>query len=454
MNNFRLLTALLAGIALLWATIATGEQRQTLPLHLSDATAMAMKLRPELRLENEKQHQARSRVKETRGNFLPALDLTGSSSYIKNYDSFTGIDISARIAGQDVVVNVEKEVPPYLLNSELDLSYNLWAGGRDSALLGKALSRLESEKYSISIAGRKIRLEVARAYWNLKKAKLHFLMAKGAFAAAQMEMRAAEKKHQLARLSDMAYDAALLKNREKRIGLKTADRDCLHSFTRYLRVLGIADDGGISSAEQVPALADDPDDGNNGEKEASVHPELLKIKTEIQADNEQRKVALSSNYPTIDFFARYALIGRDSHTYFDSWTNLQSDEYVVGIKITLNLFNGWRTEERIDQAETEVRMKQLQLQEKERQLAEAAADKKTALEEAKDQLVLAMAREKLKEAERITALSEFQAGKISELDYRQKGLAAQDAVDEVTLARIDVVLADDALNLLVSEDTK
>jgi outer membrane protein len=433
------------------APIVRGEEKQSIPLVLTDAIDLATKLRPELSIEETQEKIAQSKVKETRGNFLPTLDLTGSSYYINNYDSFTGINISARIADQNVSVNMQKEVLPYELSSELNLSYNLYAGGRDRALLGEASSRLESEKYQKTITQKKILLEVANAYWGLKESQLRYRMKKRAFGFGQLETKVAETQHRKARISDIEYEAALLNNREKEVALKTTDRQCLQDFRGYLHVLNLSEDGVITSSEQVPALTDDPSDGNNLAEETTIHPEVLKIKSDIQAKRELKEVAESFNYPSVDFFAKYALIGRDSNSYFDAWGDMRAEDYIVGVKITMNLFNGMKTKERISQAKAEVRIKQLQLKEKEREIAQETNTKAMELETAKDQLALAMERKKLQEAREKVAESEYQSGRTSELAYRQKVLDAENALDEVLIARINVVLAKNALTLMVSE---
>ena len=162
-------------------------------------------------------------------------------------------------------------------------------------------------------------------------------------------------------------------------------------------------------------------------------------------------MAESYHYPTVDFFAKYALIGRDSNSYFDSWGDMRSEDYIVGIKLTLNLFNGMKTEERISQAKAEVRVKQLQLEAKEREITQATDEKKMELETAKDQLALAMERKKLQEAREKAAESKYQSGRTSELAYRQEVVDAENALDEVVIARINMVLAKNALTLMVSE---
>lgn len=450
MNSSLFLSVCVIGIMLSTAPLSAAEAKYTVPLSLADAIQLAVRSRPEMRIENEKVKIARSKVRENKGNFLPSLDLNGSSAYIKNYDTFTGINISARVADQDVLVNVKKEVPKYELNGEADLSYNLYAGGRDNALLKASKNELESQKFQQTITLQKIRHEVSEAYWGLKISRIRYLMAKRDLDVMRMEVKVAQMRHQTARLSDIDYDAVLLKEKEKEITFKIADRTCLHAFREYLHTLDLPRQKEIVSSEQVPILTDDPSICDNyGSDE--VRPEILKIVSEIHAKKEREKEVRSANRPKVDLFAKYMLIGRDTDSYLSSWSDLGSEEYIAGVKISMNLFNGMKTEERIHQAEAEIRVKRLLLLEKERELEKASDAGKADLATAKDRLELAVEREHLSNAREKVAVSKFRSGRISKLTYRQVALEAQNARDKAVIARINVVLAEDALHLLVVE---
>jgi outer membrane protein TolC len=213
--------------------------------------------------------------------------------------------------------------------------------------------------------------------------------------------------------------------------------------------LGLPEEMVITSCEQLPELVDEPVGQAGPDREPPEHPEVLKLKSDLQAATEREKAVKAENLPKLDLFAKYALIGRDSDAYLDSWRDAQSEYYMVGLKVTMNLFNGLRTQERIRQTETEQRIKRLELMEKERALAQERRDRQTALETARDQLDLARARMKLERARQQVAAAGLHAGRISRLEYRQKSAAAEDAADEATIARIDVALAQNALALMV-----
>ncbi len=430
-------------------TSRAGEARPDVPVRLSDAVALAMKQRPELRLAFEKEHLAEAKIAEARGAFLPTLDFVGSNYYIKNFDTYTGIDISAQVAGQNIGVNVEKEVPAYQLVPELDFRYNLYAGGRDRALLKAARSDLESVGHEEGATRRKVRLDVADAYWGLKKAQIAYAMAKRALALVQLELSVAQTQHRVHRLSAVDYDAVLLKKQEKEVALRIADRDALQAFGRYRHVLGLPEETAVSAADAIPALLDAPDEETTPVAPMPEHPDILRLTSELQAASQQEEAAAAEAYPTVDFFANYALIGRDTGSLYGSWANTQSDYYSFGIKVTLNLYNGDRTRDRIREAESTVRVKRLELALKIRELTDTQRTLRTALDTARDQLFLAMARHRLEAAREKAARARLQSGRISDLAYRQSATDAADAGDKVTMARIDVTLARNALELMV-----
>lgn len=432
------------------ATTAQAEDGlPTVPLSLAAATEMAIKARPELSLEIEKTKLAFSRVQQARGNFLPTLDFLASSSYIKSYDKFTGLDISARIEGQDISVTLDKNVPAYQLDDELSLGLNLYAGGRDRALLDEAVNNLQAARYQEVATIRKLRLEVTQAYWELKKAYLRYAMAKRALDIVRMETEVAATDHRVNRRSDVEYDAVVLTGLEKKVALQTMDRDCLRAFRHYLHVVGMENNDFPPTSEQIPLLIDEPGGETNSAVGMADHPDILRIGSEVQAVSQQVEAVKAENLPKLDFFARYSLIGRDSNSLWDAWGDSQSDTSIIGLKISINLFNGFRTEERINQAEAAVRMKRLQLVQKKRDLLEEENVRKAALEATEDQLSLAIARKILEETREKAAESQLQSGRISQLEYRQQVVNVENATNQVLIAKIDVTLDRNALELLV-----
>ena len=452
MNKYALLaigSAIMVFVSTGMVTAAAEDSLPNVPLSLIAATEMAIKARPALSLESERAKLALSRVKQARGNFLPTLDFLASNSYVKSYDDFTGIDISARFTDQDISVTIDKNVPSYQLNDELSLAFNLYAGGRDRALLGEAVDNLQAARHQEGAMERKVRLEVARAYWGLKKAHIRYAMAKRELEVVRMEMLVAATEQRVDRRSEVEYDAVVLKGREKEVALKTIDRDCLRAFDHYLHVVGMEEKDFPPTSEQIPLLIDEPGGETNSAGGMADHPDILRLGSEVQAASQRVEAAKAENLPKLDFFARHSLIGRDSNSLWDAWGDSQSDTSTIGLKMSMNLFNGFRTEERINQAEAEVRMKRLQLVQKKRDLLEEENVRIAALEAAKDQLSLAIARKMLEETREKAAESQLQSGRISQLEYRQKVVNVENATNQVLIAKIDVILDCNALELLV-----
>jgi outer membrane protein, adhesin transport system len=422
---------------------------QNVPVNLAEAVEMAIKARPELRAASEKTVLARIKVDEAKGAFFPTLDITGSNYYIHSYDTFTGIDVSTKIYGLDLGVRLEKEVPPWQLVPKLEFNYNLFAGGRDKAILKAAENATQSADYAQEVVRRKIVLEVANAYWELKKAQVVQAVANRAVGLVHREVSVAKAEREVNRLSDSDEDAMCLKKQEKEMSFRTADRDVRRAFDHYRHVLGLPKIGLVEVKDEIPALIDSPEDSVLPADRLTAHPDILRLGSELRQASQQKQAAIAAKYPKVDFFAKYAMIGRGNDSLYDSWAESRSDFYAVGVQVSMNLYDGHQTSNRIREAETVMRLKEIELALKERELTEAYDTRLAALEWATDQLSLVKARQLHAAAREKADLSRLRSGRISDLAYRQSAADAADATDKVELARIQVALARNALELMV-----
>lgn len=430
---------------------AAAQDQPLIPVRLADATQLAMNKRPEIKVENEKKCIAESKVQERKGNFLPTIDLYGTNNYIDNYDQFSGTHISGWMGNEIITVDVRNEVPAYQVRGQLELKYNLFAGGRDKALLNEAENNLNSVEQQKTLAKRKIQLEVARAYWELKKAQVELAITKRENEIVKWEEKVAQTEIQVHRMSDLEYEAILLKKNEKLMGLKKKTRDCLNALRNYFYALGIPQDDMDLAKVRIPDLIDDPGVETGLAEASSVHPDILRLRSDLQAAVEKVKTEKAGHYPTIDFIAEYSCIGRDDEEYLEAWNDSESAYFKVGLTLSMNIFNGNRTTARIAQAKAQMRKQKLQLDLKIRQLEHMREIKKTVLDTAKDELHLAIERKRLEDSRRKTAESEFKAHRISEMKYMQKVIEAENAADKVILTKIDVVLARNEKELLILE---
>ena len=428
---------------------AAAQDQPIIPVRLADATQLAMKKRPEIKMETEKENIAESKVLEQKGNFLPTIDLYGTNDYTDNYDQFSGTHITGWVGNERIAADVTNEVPAYQVRGQLELNYNLFAGGRDKALLSEAKNNLNSVQQQKTLVERKIQLEVAKAYWELKKAQVELAITKRDIEIVQWEEKVAQTKIQVHRMSDLEYEAILLKKNESLMAQKKTTRDCLDALRNYLYVLGIPRDEVDLATIQIPDLLDSPSVDTSVEETPSVHPDILKLRSDLQAAVEKVKTEKAGYYPTIDFFAEYSCIGRDDEEYVEAWNDSESAYFKVGLTLSMNIFNGNRTMARIAQAKAHMRKQKLQLDLKERQLDRIREIKQTALDTANDEWRLAIERKRLEETRLKAAESEFQAHRISELKYRQKVIEAENATDKVIITTIDVVLARNERELLI-----
>lgn len=451
MNRLVLFLSLTSLFVLSAVSNALAQDQLSVPVRLAEATQMAMNQRPEIRIESEKEVIAQSKVQEQKGSFLPTIDLQGSTAYTNNYDEFTGVEVILQVDDQQIPLTASNEVPNYELSGQLEFNYNLYAGGRDKALLDEAVSNLDSTRHQKTLAKRKIELEVANAYWELKKAQVAHAIAKRNHEAVELAVSVAQTKLKVHRISDMEYEAVLLKKSEDMVALQKAQRDRLNALREYLHILNIPHDDADLASYQIPDLVDNPGIEANSGKEPAVHPDILKIRSDLEAAAEKVKVERAGYYPVIDLFAEYAVIGRDDDALLDAWKDSEKAYYKFGLELRMNFFEGKRTMARIAQAKARVRKQRLELELKEKELDRIQKVKQTELDTANDELLLAIARKKLEDARLKTAETQFRAHKISKLDYQQKVVDANNAANQVMIAQIDVALARNERQLLVLE---
>lgn len=295
-------------------------------------------------------------------------------------------------------------------------------------------------------------MELAKAYWGLKKSSVSYAIANRELEHISMELQIAETEHRTHRVSDLNYETTRIESLERESDLRIRGRDYIRAFKHYLHVLGFGDSDRISSPAMIPELTDSPnDEGLKSVQSVGNHPEIRRLAAELDAASAREKTAKAEHMPKIDLFAKHSLIGRDSSSWSEAFGDTQSEYSIIGLKLSMNIFNGFRTEEKIDQAEADVKIKQLQLEQKKKDLAEEEDARKTALMMENEELSLALEKKKFEEMKEKIAKTELKAGRISRFTYQQTVINVENAIDQILLARIDEVLARNALDLLLAE---
>ncbi len=254
-----------------------------IPLSLNEAIRQALDHRLDVRMEETNLQIAQTKINEARGIFLPTLDLVTDTQRVKNYDLFSSVDISATVLGQPLSVSVTNNVPQYQTSAALETNWNIYAGGSDNARLDEMQANDNAAQAQRDITRQNVILEVATAYWALRKAQIEQAQAVRAAALARDEAQFAATQYEQGRLSEIDKQTKLLKATESELQEKQAQRNLHERISAFLSALGQPEQYVGSTLDD---LKDDPDNIDIGallQQGGTPTPALAKTRAEIAA---------------------------------------------------------------------------------------------------------------------------------------------------------------------------
>ena len=427
-------------IALLCGFVPPAMATQELPLTLQEAVSQALAKRTEMRMEKAQLDIAQSKIQQARSAFLPTLDLSSVTQRATLYDTFSGVAITGQIGGQDVALALTKTSPPYQVSNRLELGYTLYSGGRDTAYLAETLRSQDAARAQQKITERKVILQTAQAYWALRKAQVYTQSAARAEQFARVGDALAQTQLQAGRISALERQTAALKVLEKETAAIQAKNQLVEEVRKYRSALGFRGNE-TDDTDAIPPLTDEPEQTYDFIDSAADQPELLKTQAETQASQARIQAARAAYKPKVELYAQYGVIGRDGSDPVSVWSSQKSDYAAIGLRLNLNLFDGFKSAAGVQQARAEAELAQLRGDQMHVALTDATRDKVLRLETARSTLTLAQKQWELARMKENIAKTRWQSGQGPEFEYQQAQIESRDADDKVLLSRIDITLA-------------
>lgn len=428
---------MVAAVSVARAQEETASPRK-LPARLDEAIEVALQNRLEVAIAAQQSTSAAHRVTVARGNFLPQLSLSGTSRYIRSLDKFSGIAADARLGDQTFHVSVQKDLPSYELNAGLDLTYNIFSGGQDTAGLDESIAAQNALRQEEAATRLKVSLEVMNAYWQLRKSQILSRVAERANLYATKQFLITQTKRAAGVISELAAETEALSMRENMLAVADARREVARSLARFRESLGLDGSDPLLPAAEPVVLIDDPDRvGEAAVMPAAERPQTRRLIAETVAAEARVKAAQAAYLPRIDFFSSYKMVGRNDD-YFKS-ARLRPDYYTVGVTLSFTLFDGFK--ERIALAQAEEEIARLRLRQNRRDLEAQNSDQAVAKEKSHQEVQLAELRTKLAAMKKNLAEEMYRNGKIAEIDLREAEKNHDDFVDKLLIAKIDLAVA-------------
>ncbi len=428
---------------------AAESAEEFIPLTLNDAIKMGLKNHIDLRLEDAKVEGAQAKVSEAYSAFYPTLDLSIDQQRSEVIDKFSGVGITGTIEKDPVTFTIDREAPRYLVSSQLTGRLNLYAGGLHVAKVGEAEAERKAATAQRVITRNRLILNLATAYWELRKAQIVYSNTLRTTKFAREEARWADSQYQQGQISEIEMTTKVFNLAEKEILETQGSQQLKEKSRQYILILGLPYDG--EGTVEIKNLVDEPASFNIKETPlvytAERQPELLKYQAELSAASLQTRMVQAERLPSVDLYGNYSTGGRAQNGLGDAWTDIKGQQWVVGVSASWNLFNGFQTRQRIAKARLEETVALLSMVKIQKELSNEFSEKLARVRTVESELELAQKRLTLSHAQERIAQVRWEIQQINKVQYDAAKLDRERLASQVTVVSIDLALARIVLSL-------
>ncbi|MBS9395001.1 MAG: TolC family protein [Dolichospermum sp. LBC05a] len=368
----------------------------TQPISLSQALELAKRNNNDLQVSVLQLERSKSVLREAQAAFLPSVDLSGDVTNSRSVGSTLQFDQARK-------TNPLVGDPPSntTFSGTAQIKYDLYTSGRRNGAIKEAQERIRVQELDVERQSEEIRLNVAKAYYDLQQADENVRISQSAVNNAQASLKDA-----------VALERAGVGTRfdvlRSQVNLANSQQDLTSAFSqqqiarrKLAPLLNLPQSVSISAGDPVKlaGLWQQP-------LEQSIvlayqnRSELQQNLAQRNISEAQRKQALASLGPQVSLVGRYNLLDQ-----FDDGTSV-SDGYSVGVQATLNLYDGGAAKARAAQSKTNIAIAETQFSEQRNQIRfqveqaystqasnlENVQTSNVALEQAKESLRLARLR--------------------------------------------------------------
>jgi outer membrane protein TolC len=370
------------------------------PLTLEQALELARRNNNDLQVTLLQLGKSKLVLKEAQAALLPNVDLSASVTNSRDVGSSLRFDQAKQtnpLAG-DAPSTTD-------FSGRAEVTYNLYTSGRRYAAIREAEERIRVQELEIERQSEEIRLNVAKAYYDLQQADEQVRISDSAVKNAEASLKDANALER----AGVGTKFDVLRSQ---VNLANARQDFTNAISqqeiarrRLAPLLNLPQSVTISAADPVKLAG-----LWQQSLEKSIvlayqnRPELQQNLAERNINEARRKQAMASLGPQVSLVARYDVLDQ-----FDDNTSV-SDGYSIGVQARLNLYDGGAAKARASQAKSDIAIAETQFSERRNQIRfqveQAYSTQKSSLENVQTSKV---ALEQAKESLRLARLR-FQAG--------------------------------------------
>ncbi|MEW6380659.1 MAG: TolC family protein [bacterium] len=327
------------------------------PISLSEAINRAVQAHPEISIAEKDRKKSLAALKKARSSRFPEVDFVVENRYTRTIEKFEPVKIHLTFEnGIDQVFSPTKDVPEYQSEISVQARELLFTGGRITSQINAARAGIRTTEQEKITARRKVILATIRAYWELKRAQEIFLVDSEKVEHAEDILKSAESRYAQGAITGLEKEKAavdFINHQGDLVQSQTARKIAEDSLWLEMGLLKVEKPGGSLYAQDEPSfypVTYTHEELEQGIRTAlSLRPEMQSITASIEAKEAEVGVARAGYYPQVDLFGRYSWIGYGREDAGEAFEDLARNYWMVGVNLTLNLFEGFATESRIEE---------------------------------------------------------------------------------------------------------
>ena len=310
---------------------------------LDRAIATALENSPDARIARARIDGAQAYVEQAGAAWLPQVSVSGRYTDTNSPMMAFGSILNQRAFSFGLDFNHPGRIDN--LNATGTVAYNLYSGGRATAVRTAARAGAEAADRDLRAAQQQLATEVVRAALNLRKAREAVTAVEGgvrAYEAAVAGARARFDAGQLLKADLLSLEVQLAQTRES---LTSARHGAALAARAFQFALGLEPtEAPIELVNDDPALVRLVAPGT---RDFSPRPELLGLQARVRAAEAMVEAARGARRPTVNAFASYQ--------YDQGWqTARHGDSWLAGVAVEVNVFDGGQTNGKIRQSAAEL----------------------------------------------------------------------------------------------------
>ncbi|MDR7397712.1 MAG: TolC family protein [Armatimonadota bacterium] len=341
----RVLTVLL----LLWAVAPARAQAAPRRLSFAEAATLAVQQNVGLRAAALDVAVAEAQLAQARAALSPQLSLTGSYAYLQQPGQTLTFPNPFAPAPPTVTVHLPPPEPNVVL-LRLSAQYPLYTGGRLDAQVALAEANLRGARAVLERTKQQVVFQVQQAYLQLLLARENEAAARRAVASAEESVRVARARLAAGVAAPFDVLQAEVSLASAQQGLARAQAQVANAQAALAALVNLPLDVAIEPTDRLEARAVDGTLQEFVQRALRQRPELEELRARAQAARAGIELARSGGRPNVALAAQYDWSGPTSNV-ASSWS--------VTLAVTLSLYDGGITEQRVREAE--LRLQQLAL---------------------------------------------------------------------------------------------